>query len=233
MKHHKIYKAGSEDIIFSGLFLDIKSCVEAAICERICLDYADLRGANLTNAELDEGQFSYARFDQANLTGANMSCANLKGAIFRQATLYNVCFCESVMTNAQFFEVQFGGSDIAWTDISNASFDGYSALDLNFSECLFSNNTKYYDHTGSVCEMTRPPLLIKGLKYPVIFFDRHLKVGPAVWPMETWLRMSIEEMYIRIPADVVQFFLVYQALFFRLAEKRFDGMECNPQRKLA
>lgn len=216
----KLKKAGSETVIYAGEFSSIKSCVEAAIRDNLCLDYVDLRGANLMNAELDDAQMRYARFDQANLSGANMSSGHFDGASFRGALLCNVCLCESVLRQCQFFDAALDGCDLAWADISGSAFDGLGSLNLNFSDVLLMNDTKYYDHTGVVCGMSRPPMVLRGLRYCVAFFDDHLKIGGAALPYHVWARMSDHDIRAAFGGDVVQFLAAYRDVFFELLRKR-------------
>ncbi|PJB73000.1 MAG: hypothetical protein CO093_01695 [Alphaproteobacteria bacterium CG_4_9_14_3_um_filter_47_13] len=41
-------------ILYEGVFATVKDCLEQAVQERVCLDYADLRHANLANGALDD-----------------------------------------------------------------------------------------------------------------------------------------------------------------------------------
>ena len=85
LKNHK-----NEQIIYSGLFANIRECLEQAVAENICLDHMDLRHANLINANLDDACMRYARLDSANLMGANISKANLDGAVVLPASEHSV-----------------------------------------------------------------------------------------------------------------------------------------------
>ncbi|MCB9973611.1 MAG: pentapeptide repeat-containing protein [Rhodospirillales bacterium] len=222
MNLFQLKKTGSEEILYEGVFDTLKACVEAAVCGGICLDYVDLRGANLMNAEMDDSIFNHARFDRANLTGANLSAAQLSGAVFQDAVLYNTCLCEAVMTQAQFFGASFGASDIAWADLTGAMFDTLSSLDLNFSEALMTSSSFFYDRTGTICEMSRPPVVIKGLSHIVVLFDEYMKVGSAVLPYDVWLQMRDSGALANLGGDAAAFMRIYGRLLFSLAEARMS-----------
>ena len=224
MKFFKINTNNGQDILYSGDFETIKGCVEAAVADGVSLSCADLKGLNLTNAEMDEADLRHARLDNTNLSGANLSCADLHGASFRNAALYNACLCESDLSNAQFFDARFGGTDIAWTNLSGASFDGQSCLDLSFKETLCLTSCRYYDHTGVVCGMNKPPLIVKGLQYQIILFDEHMKVGNAVLPYLTWLKMPPEETRLSFGIEISHFMQVYKYLLLELSRKRLEDV---------
>lgn len=213
-------KTGQGDLLFQGDFDHIKETVEAAVNQGVCLDYVDLRGANLMNANLDEGHFNHARFDHANLTGANLCGAQLQSTRFLNATLYNTYLCEANLTGAQFFGSSFGGVDIAWADIKDTCFDTMTALDLNFSHSLIMKGAMFYDPTGVTCEMSHAPIVIKGLEYPIVLFDNHMKVGAAVMSFDAWSDLKNNLNCSSLDHDMMMFIKVYGSFLFTLAQVR-------------
>lgn len=220
MKNIQLKQYGSEEVIFEGLYNSIKDCVEAAVRRNICLDAVNLQGANLMNAELDGGRFQRARFDNANLAGANMSDAELEEAVFNNTVLYNTCFCESNMRRAHFFGATFGSTDIVWANLAGACFDTLSALDLKFSESLSLQSSMFYDRTGTVCTMSRPPVVIKGLKYNIVLFDEFMKVGSAVLPYSAWQDIRHRPYQSSMTTDVQIFVKTYLDLLLSLINIR-------------
>ncbi len=220
MTYFSLKKSGTDDVLFEGDYASLINCVESAIEQRVCLDHVNLRGANLVNAELDEGSFRFARFDHANLTGTNLSGAKLQKACFKNATLYNTCLCEAVLNEAQFFGATFGGVDIAWADMTAACFDTLSALDLDFSDAIIMKDALFYDRTGVICNMSHAPMIIKGLQYPIMLFDDHMKVGSAVMSFGAWQSIKNNMNLSGLDHDLLMFIKVYGAFLFTLAEIR-------------
>ncbi len=218
MTYFLIKKTGTDDVLFEGNYTEFKFCVEAAVRQQIALNFADLRGANLMNAELDEGCFKGARFDHANLTGANMSESNLEEASFYGAVLYNTCLCEANMKDAQFLGAGFGATDLSYADIRGACFDTSSALDLKFSEVENMDQALYYDRTGVICEMSRPPITIKGLEYPVVLFDQHMKVGSAVLSYGMWRELKAGNNQSMLDRTLLHFIQTYGGFLYVLSE---------------
>ena len=220
MNHFFLKKTGNKEILYEGKFLTLSQCLEQALQENVCLDYVDLRGANLTNANLDDGSFNYARFDCANLTGANLSATNLNRASFKEAALYNACFCEAILSESQFFGASFGSTDIAWANMRGACFDTLSAFELKFSETLLMQDAKFYDRTGTICNMSHAPVVIQGLQYPVILFDDYMKVGSAVFPFCSWIELLQKRELNGLGADIAAFIKTYGSFLFTLAKVR-------------
>lgn len=220
MNKIQLIKYGSKEVIFEGLFNTIKDCVEAAIRENICLNAVNLQGVNLSNAELDGGSFQMARFDNANLSGANLSDADLEEAVFNNAVLHNTCFCESNLRRVHFFGATFGSTDIVWANLAGACFDTLSALDLKFSEALSQQSSMFYDRTGMACTMSRPPIVIKGLKYNIVLFDEFMKVGSAVLPYTTWRDIKFRPSHGTMTTDIEIFVKTYLDLLLSLVNIR-------------
>lgn len=231
MTYFLLKKVGSQCNLFAGEYDSIKDCIEDAVRNEINLDYVDLRGVNLMNADLDEGMFNHARFDHANLTGANLSGTKLNGACFRNATLYNTCFCEAQLSGAQFFGASFGATDIDWADISKTCFDTLLALDLQFSDALLMQSALYYDRTGTICNLSHPPVVIKGLQNVVVLFDDHMKVGSVVLPYPSWMEMQENGMIANLGGDAAAFIRTYGAFLLTLARIRSEKWGATPEEK--
>lgn len=173
----KIRDKNTNSIIYSGLFGDIKECLEYAVSKNIDLSGADLSYQNLCNAQLDGALLQKACFKGANLTGANMSETLLDRAQFHHASLYNSCLCDASLKNCDFTDADFGATDIHGSDISASSFSTLSALMLPFSgtyslqRCLF--NTPH----GETITFSTAPLYINGLAFPLARIGEHILIG--------------------------------------------------------
>ena len=177
-------------VLFEGDFTTAKACVEQAVRDSVCLDYADLHNANLCNAMLDDALMRHARLDYANLTGANLSEARLDGTSFASATLHASCLCYSSLNNANFDSAQFGATDITGCALRKGRFSGLSAFTLNFIDAGVMDNCLYRSTAGVACPLSKPPLVLQGMDLPVILLDRHLKIGPLVRPFRDWFHTN-------------------------------------------
>ena len=99
-------------------------------CKKAILDYdlrgADLRGADLSNANLRGADLSDASLRGANLRGADLSDASLRGANLRGADLSNANLrgaglSEADLSNANLRGADLRGANLRGADLSNAN----------------------------------------------------------------------------------------------------------------
>lgn len=181
MKDYQIVSYKNREILYAGRFQNFRACVEQAVSDRVSLRDADLSNRNLSHAELDGGDFRHARFIQCNLSGANTSECRLSGAQFNGAIVHGTVFCESDLRAASFNAALFGATDFFASRIDEAIFSTLSAFSINFLDALSMRGSHFQNPCGTICPMSRPPLVIQGLQQPVIFLDRHIKIGHAVF----------------------------------------------------
>ena len=101
--------------------------------------WCDLDDADLRNANLQEADFSLAGIDRADLRFANMSGAtfataslrgsklfstNLSRACFQEAFLKHAYLRRAILADASLADVDFSGADLTRADFSNADFSG-------------------------------------------------------------------------------------------------------------
>lgn len=173
----KIREKQTGNILYAGLFNDLRECLEYAVTRQTDLRGADLSYSNLGNAQLDGALLQDACFDGANLSGANMSEAMLGGAAFRHASLYNTCLCQSVLKNCDFTDAGFGATDIFGSDISYSRFSTLSAFTMVFTGAEAMQGCVYKCADGRTLQIDRPPLCVHGLEFPLIFIGRALLIG--------------------------------------------------------
>lgn len=181
MKAYSIRTLSGGDVLFSGTFSSFKHCIEAAIQDQAPLHRADLRALNLSNFDLDGGDFRGASFSGSNLTGANLSECLLDDTNFSGATLFGTTLCESSIRNAHFDDVLFGATDIAYSDLSGSTFSTQSTFDLQFQGTSDMEGCRFINGCGTICPMSRPPVVVHGLVRILIFMDQHLKIGTEVY----------------------------------------------------
>lgn len=209
----KNHRTGST--IYEGHFQNAKECIEQAVHDNVCLDYADLHHANLSNASLDDAVMRHARLDFVNLSGANLSEARLDGASFYNATLHATCLCYSSLENTRFDHALFGATDITGCPVIQARFSGLSAFTLNFVDAHSIDRCIYRASSGIPCPFSTAPLVINGRDMPVIFLDRHLIIGSLAKTYNEWLQHTNDNApnITNQNAHIYSFFNQYRAYF--------------------
>ncbi|HEV7246782.1 MAG TPA: pentapeptide repeat-containing protein [Shinella sp.] len=126
----------------------------------------DLRGANLTGADLRARDFSECNFADANLEGADLSGSLLRGTIFFRCNLANAKFdgCTGSSTlfndastigasyiNAELGNANFNGADLRGADMRGAKM-GYSTFNQTQMEDVITDDDT--DFEGSAVART-------------------------------------------------------------------------------
>ena len=106
----------------------------------------------------------------AYLEGANLRGANLRGADLRGADLEGA---------------DLGGADLRDTDLGGADLGGADLEGANLRGATY----------GEGVPMEQEPVQILALlPYPVIIFDRHMKIGCELHGFEDWSAMSKKQL---------------------------------------
>lgn len=164
-------------ILFEGRFSSVKRGVEMAVEDGVLLSGIDLRQANLSGVHMDGAKMSGACFWGANLNSANMSSGDFQGCDFRTANFLNTCLAESVCTDADFSGSYFSRTIFRNADLSNTRFSCPSVFSIDLIEAKTLEGA-IYCHLGEVdCSLSHAPLIIRGLKRPLIFMDDTVLVG--------------------------------------------------------
>lgn len=179
MQNYKLITITTRETLFAGFFKNFTTCLETAIVKKIPLNNIDLRGRNLTNANLDDGIFSDADFSNTNLTGANMSETYCRNANFENASLFNTCLAYSNMSNCNFKGASFGATDMSASLIDGAQFSTLSAFTIDFSKVRQMRNCTFHADDLAVSKLSKPPIVITGLRNsPIMMLDDDIYHGP-------------------------------------------------------
>ncbi len=178
MPNFKLRRYTDNSIIYEGEYNNIKECLEHAVNNDLSLSHINLKNQNLTNANLDGCYMPYANFCGANLTGANLSEADLSGSIFYNCGLYNTCLSYTNLQNCDFRDTDFGATMIEGANLQGCKFSTLSSFNLDFQYAASMSNCVFETFEGESCNMSVPPIVIKGLlSVPIIIFDDLIKIG--------------------------------------------------------
>ncbi|MGZ9097253.1 MAG: pentapeptide repeat-containing protein [Micavibrio sp.] len=173
------------EALYYGTFSSFRRCVEQAVADGISLRGASLRNTNLLNAELDGADFRQADLSGCNLAGANASECRMNGADFTGATLHGTILCESDLSHACMGSAAFGATDVFAAVLNDCHFSSLSAFTLDFIDASSMTGSCFVNPCGTVCPMSRPPVLIQGLNQRMIIMDRHIKIGHDVFALNS------------------------------------------------
>ena len=104
---------------------------------------SELLGADLSSLDLEFSNLAGANLKQANLIFSSLSYSELSGALFCEADLYRTDLSNSKCNWANFDQCEANESVFENADLSNASFEGAELSGSNFSGvCLEAANLR-------------------------------------------------------------------------------------------
>ena len=111
---------------------------------------------SLADANLADANLAGANLARANLAGANLADANLAGANLARANL--------------------AGANLAGANLADAILAGANLADANLAGAKWANGAA----------ITRAPLQLFGLDYPVTIVDAHMQIGCELHSLAEW-----------------------------------------------
>ena len=129
--------------------------------QRANLEDANLEGANLEDANLEDANLEGADLRGADLRGADLERANLRGADLERANL---------------LRANLEGANLEDANLEDANLEGAYLRDANLRGAEYGK-----DITISIT-----PIQILGLRYFVILFDNHIKIGCRLHSINEW-----------------------------------------------
>ncbi|EBU0606983.1 pentapeptide repeat-containing protein [Salmonella enterica] len=93
---------------------------------------ANLCGANLCDADLRDANLCGADLRDANLFDANLCGADLRGANLRDANLFDANLCGADLRGADLFDADLCGADLRGADLRGANLCDADLPDLTF-----------------------------------------------------------------------------------------------------
>lgn len=170
-------KSVTGKILYEGRFTSLRQGVEMAIEDQCDLRGIDLRQANLSGAFLDGAKMEEASFWGANLTEVDMSDGIFCGSDFRAANLLGTCMAAADLKKARFEGAYFSRTILRGSDLQNCRFSCPSIFTVDLGE-VKSLNGAIYSHLGEVdCDLSQAPIIIRGLKKPLILMEDSTLVG--------------------------------------------------------
>ena len=117
-----------------------------------------------------------AYLDGANLDGANLAGANLAGAYLAGANLDGANLDGANLDGANLARANLDGAYLARANLARANLDGANLDGANLDGASYGNGVP----------LTRTPIFVGGLHWPVIIMDEHMKIGCELHLISGW-----------------------------------------------
>jgi hypothetical protein len=111
---------------------------------------ADLPEANLGNADLKGADLRDADLSEADLRDANLSEANLRDADLSEANLRDADLSEADLAGADLSEADLAGADLSEANLGNADLKDVDLRETKFSDVFLSRDTTIAGHRDRV-----------------------------------------------------------------------------------
>ena len=132
--------------------------------------------ANLSGANLSDANLSGANLSGANLSDANLSHANLSGANLSDANLSHAYLFGANLSGANLSGANLSGANLSDADLSGVKLSGADLSGAHLWGAKWSNDIT----------ISRVPIYITGLDYPVYILDIHMQIGCELHTLSDW-----------------------------------------------
>ena len=163
---------------------------------------ANLAGANLAGAYLADVYLAGARLADVDLSGADFSGVILSRAYLAGARLANADLADVDLSGADLSGACLAGTNLADVDLSGADLSG---ADLS--------GAKWRDDIT----LTRAPLQLHGLAYPVTILDSHLQIGCELHTLTDWAAFEDRRIAEMDGQNALRFWHAHKAALLALA----------------
>ena len=189
----------------------IRTTVEAAVSAR-----ANLAGVNLAFADLAEANLAEANLAGANLAGANLAGANLAGANLARAHLACANLAGANLAGANLARAHLARAHLAGADLAGADLAGADLADAYLADA-YLEGAKW---SGNIT-LTRAPLQIYGLRYPITILDAHMQVGCELHTLAEWEAFDDASIVAMDGKDALTFWRAHKSALLAMAKS--DG----------
>ena len=201
----------------STMKIEIKSWFDGSVLFRheaknnsikLTVEAAVKVGANLYRANLHEANLHEANLYRANLYGATLYGANLHNAILVGANLHEAILVGANLHGANLHNAILYGASLHEANLHEANLYGASLDGAILDGASYGENIP----------LTRIPLHLLKLKWPILILDTHIKIGCELHPTEKWAAFSDEKIASMEP-NALEFWKKYKDLILAAAKK--------------
>ena len=175
-------------ILFELECTSLKVCVEKAVSAG-----ANLRGANLQGAYLQGADLEGADLWGADLWDVNLRGADLRGADLRGADLWGADLRGADLRGADLWDVNLRGADLRGADLWDVNL-----WDANLQGACIAETD------GEKITIKKTPVSISNLRWFIIIFDAHMKIGCEFHAIKEWWGFD-DERISKMDSDALEF----------------------------
>ena len=191
----------------------IRATVEAAVSAGANLARAYLARANLAGANLARANLAGAKLAGADLAGANLAGADLTGAYLTGADLAGANLAGAYLTGADHAGADLAGADLAGADLARAYLARANLAGAYLTGAKWADNIT----------LTRDPLQIYGLRYPITILDAHMQIGCKLHTLAEWEAFDDASIVAMDGKDALTFWRAHKGALLAMAKSDARG----------
>jgi len=153
---------------------------------------------------------------RANLTGAYLTGANLTDAYLTGAYLTDANLTDANLAGANLAGANLAGANLAGANLAGANLAGAYLADANLADAKWRNSVP----------LTRAPLQLYGLRWPVTILDAHMEIGCETHRLCEWEAFDNAAIAAMDGRDALKFWGAYKDVLLGMA--RGDGRDFSP-----
>ena len=111
----------------------------------------------------------------------NLASANLAGAYLAGANLASAYLAGANLARANLAGANLASANLAGANLASANLTGANLASANLTGANLAGATY-----GDGIPMTKPPLQLNGLRWPVLILDKHMKIGCELHTIIDW-----------------------------------------------
>jgi hypothetical protein len=166
----------------AGGIVDFLNNLEPERHYNLDLTYLDLRALEWNGRKGHDIDFMHA-----NLCGANITESIFEDCDFSFALLPYLCAAHTRFIRCNFYETEFGATDVSGCEFEACSFSGPGFFRLDLSTADKIQNCFYKTDKNQPLKFQRSPLILHGHKSPFAFFEHDMVCAASqkLYPLRT------------------------------------------------
>jgi uncharacterized protein YjbI with pentapeptide repeats len=196
-------------VLFCGDFANMQLAVEAAIKEKVSLDYADL-----SNTRFDGTSFVGTRFVGTSFVGTSFVGTSFVGTRFVGTRFVDTSFDDTRFDGTSFVGTRFDGTSFVGTSFVGTRFDGTSFVGTRFDGTSFVG-TRFDGNP-----ITKQPIYISGFPWSVTILQHCMLIGCQHHSHAEWANLGEDIIEDAGGKKAVELWAIYKSILLALCAEQ-------------
>ena len=207
----------SDEIAGASRSMKLGFAAKKAVAAGANMAGANLASANLADANLSDADLADANLARANLSDANLSDANLARANLADADLAGADLAGANLSDANLSDADLAGADLAGANLARADLADANLASANLAGANLSDANLARATWRNGIKITRAPIQIYGLRWPVTILDNDMEIGCQSHSLAEWDAFDDRTIIGMDGRDALKFWRVHKTTLLAIA----------------